>query len=132
MVPGSQDLTGFLWVASDMLVASDVNLAGLKLFDFRTQQWSVLVQGTKPGTVINWSHSPDFQYLHYTTGGTDPKVVRVRVADRKSEVLTSLKELRLAPGPDENTQISVAPDGSAVFTRDIGTQEIYALTVKWP
>ena len=35
-------------------------------------------------------------------------------------------------GPDGNTQISVAPDGSAVFTRDIGTQEIYALTVKWP
>jgi hypothetical protein len=35
-------------------------------------------------------------------------------------------------GPDGNTQISVAPDGSPVFTRDIGTQEIYALTVKWP
>src|SRR4029077_5955221 len=32
-------------------------------------------------------------------------------------------------GPDGNTQISVAPDGSPVFTRDIGTQEIYALTV---
>ena len=26
----------------------------------------------------------------------------------------------------------VAPDGSAVFTPDIGTQEIHALTVKWP
>jgi hypothetical protein len=37
-----------------------------------------------------------------------------------------------AIGPDGNTQISVAPDGSAVFTRDIGTQEIYALTMKWP
>jgi len=33
---------------------------------------------------------------------------------------------------DGNTQISVAPDGSPVFTRDIGTQEIYTLTVKWP
>jgi hypothetical protein len=30
------------------------------------------------------------------------------------------------------TQINVAPDGSPVFTRDIGSQEIYALTVKWP
>jgi hypothetical protein len=28
--------------------------------------------------------------------------------------------------------ISFAPDGSPLFTRDIGTQEIYALTVKWP
>jgi len=30
------------------------------------------------------------------------------------------------------TQISVTADGSPVFTRDIGTQEIYALAVKWP
>jgi hypothetical protein len=28
------------------------------------------------------------------------------------------------------TQINVAPDGSPVFTRDIETQEIHALTVK--
>jgi len=50
----------------------------------------------------------------------------------QSETVASLKDLRLAPGPDENTQVSIAPDGSPVFTRDIGTQEIYALSVKWP
>ena len=43
-----------------------------------------------------------------------------------------MKDLPRAISPDSNTQISVAPDGSPVFTRDIGTQEIYALTVKWP
>jgi len=47
-------------------------------------------------------------------------------------MITSLKDLRRATGLGSQTQISVAPDGSAVFTRDIGTQEIYALTVKWP
>jgi hypothetical protein len=31
-----------------------------------------------------------------------------------------------------HTQISVAPDGSPVFTRDVSTEKIYALTVKWP
>jgi len=40
--------------------------------------------------------------------------------------------LSLCTGPAGNTEISVDPDGSAVFTRDIGTQEIYALAVKWP
>jgi hypothetical protein len=115
-----------------MLVASDITLASLKLYDFKTQQWSPLVEGTKPGSVINWSHSPDYQYLCYTTGGSDPKVMRVHFPGRKSETVASLKDLRLAPGPDENTQISVAPDDSPVFTRDIGTQEIYALSVKWP
>ena len=45
----------------------------------------------------------------------------------------SLKDLRLVVDADSNTkQLSVAPDGSPIFTRDIGTQEIYALTIKWP
>jgi hypothetical protein len=57
---------------------------------------------------------------------------RVRLADRKIETITSLKGLHRATGPASNTEISVAPDGSAVFTRDIGTQEIYPPTVKWP
>jgi len=56
--------------------------------------------------------------------------VRMRLADHRVEILGSLKELRQAAGPDGNTQISVAPDGSPIFTRDIGTQEIYALTLK--
>jgi len=67
-----------------------------------------------------------------TTGGAEPQALRVRLSDRKVEVITNLKELPRATGPDGNTQISVALDGSAVFTRDIGSQEIYALTVKWP
>ena len=54
----------------------------------------------------------------------------MRLADHTVELITSLKDLPRAIGPDGNTQISVAPDGSPVFTRDIGTQEIYALTVK--
>ncbi|SPE37140.1 hypothetical protein SBA3_2590015 [Candidatus Sulfopaludibacter sp. SbA3] len=70
--------------------------------------------------------------MEYTTGGGNPMVFRVRLADRKIETITSLKDLHRATGPGGNTEISVAPDGSAVFARDIGTQEIYALTVKWP
>jgi hypothetical protein len=82
--------------------------------------------------VVNWAHSPDYQYVYYTTGGAEPQALRIRLADRKVETIASLKDLRRALGPDANTQISVAPDGSAIFTRDVGTQEIYALTLKWP
>jgi hypothetical protein len=58
--------------------------------------------------------------------------MRIRLADHKVETIASLKDLRRAGGPDWNTQISVAPDGSAIFTRDIGTEEIYALALKSP
>jgi WD40 repeat protein len=132
VVPGSQDLEGGQWVSDDMLVATPRNETKLMIFDVRTQKWSDLVPGKVPGSVINYAHSPDYKYVYYTTGGAEPQVLRIRLADHKVEVVVSLKELRRALGPDGGTQISVAPDGSAIITRDISTQEIYALTLKWP
>jgi hypothetical protein len=70
--------------------------------------------------------------MSYATGDAEPQVMRISVANRQVETIASLKELRQAIGPDGNTQISVAPDGSPVFTRDVGTQEIYALRIRWP
>ena len=127
-VPSSQGVLGGQWIAQDMLVAAPTDANKLLTFDLKTQKWSDLVSAA----VVNWATSPDGKYLYYTTGGAEPKAMRIRLADRKVETITSLKDLRRAQGSDGNTQISVAPDGSPVFTRDIGTQEIYALTVKWP
>ena len=72
-----------------------------------------------------------YKYVYYTTGGPEPQVVRIRLSDRKSEAITGLKGIRRAMLIG-NTEMRVAPDGSPIFTRDLGTQEIYALTVKWP
>jgi Tol biopolymer transport system component len=132
VIPGSQDLLGGQWIGEGQIVAATGDRDKLLVFNLKTQQWSDLVSGTQPGAVIDWMHSPDYRYLYYTTGGDEPTAMRIRLADHKSEVIGSLRGLRLAKGPDNGTQISVAPDGSPLFTLDIGTQEIYALTVKWP
>src|SRR6516162_7900560 len=132
VVPDSQDLLGGQWVGENTLVAAPINQAKLEIFDVRTQKWSDLVPGKVSASVVNWAHSPDYRYVYYTTGGAEPQALRIRLADRKVETIASLKDLRRALSPDGNTQISVAPDGSAIFTRDVGTQEIYALTLKWP
>ena len=132
LVPGPAGLLNPQWVGDDRLVAGTQDFTKLMVFDVRAQQWSELVSFTAPGYLVNWVHTPDYKAVDYTTGGADPMLFRVRVADRKIETITSLKGLHRATGPGGNTEISVAPDGSAVFTRDIGTQEIYALTVKWP
>jgi len=131
VVADSQDLGGGQWVSANTLVGGSRDSAKLEIFDVRTQKWSDLVSGKVPGSVVNWAHSPDYQYVYYTTGGVEPKAMRIRLADHKVEAVASLKDLRRALGPDGNTQISVAPDGSPIFTRDIGTQEVYALSVKW-
>ncbi len=131
VVPGSQDLIRVEWVAKDVLVATSQGQTKLLVFDAKTQKWSDLVPGPIPGGVVNWAHTPDYKYVYYTTGGADPQAMRVRLADHNVEFITSLKDLPRALGTDGNTQISVAPDGSPVFTREIGSQEIYALTLKW-
>ncbi len=84
-----------------------------------------------PNTIVNWLHSPDYKYLYLSAGGAKPEVLRLSLAEGKLEAMASLKDLRQAP-PNGNTQIGVAPDGSPIFSRDIGTQEVYALTVRWP
>ncbi len=67
------------------------------------------------------------------TGGAEPKAMWIRLADRRAEEIASLKGLRRALDPLlSGTLMSVAPDGSPMFTRDVGSQEICALTINWP
>ena len=56
---------------------------------------------------------------------------RLRLADHQIETITSLKDLHRVVNYGW-TQINVAPDGSPIFTRDTGYQEIYALNIRWP
>jgi WD40 repeat protein len=131
-VPGSQGLYSVRWVADDLLAAITEDSKKLVVFDFKTQKWTDLVSSNLPGHVVNVVHGPDYKYVYYTTGTPEPMVFRVRLADHSVETIASLKGLTLANGPSMNVQFGVAPDGSPLFTRDTGTQEIFSLTVKWP
>jgi hypothetical protein len=94
VVPDSLDRVGGQWVSENTLVAASRDSAKLEIFDVRTQKWYELVHGNVPGSVVNWAHSPDYQYVYYTTGGVEPKAMRIRLADHKVETVASLKGLR--------------------------------------
>jgi serine/threonine protein kinase len=126
-LPGSEGNHGPLWVTQDVIVAANQSNTKFMTFDFKTQKWTDLVVGN----FVNWNLSPDRKYFVFTTGGSEPEVRRVCFSDGKVETIASLKNFRRL-ADDHTTQVDVAPDGSPVFTRNIGTQEIYALTVKWP
>jgi DNA-binding winged helix-turn-helix (wHTH) protein/Tol biopolymer transport system component len=129
LLPGNQ--LGPMWIGPNKLIAARSTLKSFQIFDFATQNWSDL-PNPEQELLQDWAQSPDLRYFYYTTGGQIPKVIRVHVADLKSEVVTTLKDLPRAQDAAGGTTISIAPDGSPIFTRNIGTQEIYALTVKWP
>ena len=98
----------------------------LEIFDLRTQQWSDLVPGKVPGSVVNWAYSPDYQYVYYTTGGAEPKAMRIRLADHNVETIASVKELRRTLGqtkirksasPQTVQRSSLATSAPRKFTR---------------
>jgi len=129
VIPDSLNKLGSFWLTQDRLVAATQDSTKFLLFDFKTRKWTELFKGT----FTNWFVSPDKKYLYFTTGGAgEPKVLRVRFADHKVETIASLKDFRRLEDPVQGMQIGVEPDGSALFTRDAGTQEIYALNVRWP
>jgi Tol biopolymer transport system component len=128
VVASSQGLGNAFWINSATIIAGNENHSKLLMLDLTSGKLAELVSGI----IVNWAVSPDRKYLYYTTGGAEPKAMRIRLEDHNTEEIASLKGLRQALDPIfGDTHISVAPDGSPVFTRDIGSQEIYALSVKW-
>jgi Tol biopolymer transport system component len=129
VVPSSEGKGGGTWVGQDGLIAGGEAFTKFLYFDFKSQKWSELLSGN----FMNWFGSQDGKYLYFTTGGAEPQAKRIRLSEGKVETIASLTSLRrVVDAIEGGTQIGVAPDGSIVFTRDIGTQEIYALNVKWP
>ena len=129
-VPDSQGKGGPWFVTQDMLLAASEDSSKFFLFDFKSGTWSDLAED--PSTFPAWTMSPDGRYLYCTTAGNEPKALRIRIADHSVENIVSLKNFRYTSDPDEGIDIGITPDGSALLTRDVGTQEVYSLTVKWP
>jgi WD40 repeat protein len=128
VVPCPEAMVGSWWVNQNTLVAATQDFTKFMTFDLKTQKWTELTAGA----LTAWAVSPDGQYLYYSTGGAEPKAWRLRFADHKIEMITSLIDPSGMGKMGWVQAIDVAPDGSAIFTRETGTQEVYALNVRWP
>jgi serine/threonine protein kinase len=128
VVPSSQGLIGCGWISQDSIAAATQDATKLLTFDFKTHEWTDLTTGAFTAMAI----SPDRKYLYYTTGGVSPKAWRLRFADHQIETITSLEDASRAGKMGWIQGINVAPDGSPLLTRETGTQEVYALNVRWP
>lgn len=130
VIPGSHSKVGAYWPTQQMIVAGGEQ-DKLYSFDTTSQKWSVLADGP----ISDWTVSPDSRYAYFARETPEnPQAMRVRLADRKIEVVASLKGLRRVSDSSIGgaSWVGVSPDGSLLLTRDIGTQEIYALNVIWP
>ena len=128
-LPGGHGLVGPLYSPDGQyLVAATVNGDKLRLFNFKTRQWSDLLI-TQVGTFL-WS--PDSGFIYFDNGfNTDPWIFRVCISDGKVEKLVDLKEFCRVVTP-WRSWLGLIPHGDPLLMRDAGTQEIYALELENP
>jgi len=129
------NIYGPWWPQTDVVVANDPSDSYFRSFNLKTQKWT-RIEGS--GNYLNWTPSPDGKYLYVLSAApSGPKVERIRAADLKFEDVANASDVRLV-NDDTLGQasldywIGIAADGSPTLTRDVGSDEIYALDVKWP
>jgi Tol biopolymer transport system component len=124
------DKFGPVWSPDGRFILSSTEKRDkLMLFDVNAKKWSQLLSGS----FEDWTWSRDGRYVYYVDSPPDnPAALRIQVSDGHVEPIISLKGIRRAFDPFASHWADSAPDGSLLLMRDIGTQEIYALKIRWP
>jgi eukaryotic-like serine/threonine-protein kinase len=125
-IPGSKDLYAPRWSPDGRYVAGlSADNKKLVIYDFKTQRWSDWVTGIGFIGVPAWSR--DSKYIYFdNVSGEHPGYRRVKLGDTHSEFLVDLKDLH------RSWWSGITPDNSPIFSRDISTDEIYALDLELP
>jgi len=101
----------------------------MMLFDKMTKKWDPIAN--LYSGYPSWSQDGRFLYFQdwSDNAGLPSRIVRVRISDRKLETVLDLKRVDRLPIASLMGWTGLAPDGSILLARNIGTQEIYSL--KW-
>jgi Tol biopolymer transport system component len=134
VIPGSENLFSPRWSPDGRhLAALPKDSKKLVLFDFKTGKWSDWINEPEAIGFPTWSR--DGNYVYYDTITTDhPTFRRCKVGQTRSELVLDLKDLRRygAGVGLVGAWSGLAPDGSALFVRDLSTDEIYSLDLELP
>jgi Tol biopolymer transport system component len=121
-VPGSQDVFSPRWSPEGRyMVALPYNSLGLKLYDFKTQKWSVLTNSA----VGYPSFSHDGNYIYFLRTSEDAGVERIRVPDGKIEPVASLKGFQMAGY--FSLWLGLTPHDEPLLLKNTGTEDIVSM-----
>jgi eukaryotic-like serine/threonine-protein kinase len=122
-LPGSRGISHACWSPDGRWIAG-FSADGLMLYDLQNQTQTKL---TDMGGRFSWSRNSEFLFLF--NGFNGGSWWRIRIRDRKLELITKIKDIRLA----DWGWLSIAPGDDAIITaQNIGSGEIYALDLELP
>ena len=126
VVPGSQNYYSPRWSPDGKYLAGlSLDNRKVVLYDFKINKWTDWITGLgSVGTPI-WSR--DSKYLYFDNPlGDHPGYRRVKLGDTHSEFVADLKDLH------RSWWSGITPDNIPIFSRDISSDEIYALDLDLP
>ncbi|HXM94195.1 MAG TPA: protein kinase [Candidatus Dormibacteraeota bacterium] len=127
MISGSENLySPRLSPDGQRLAALSSDSKKLWLFDFTTQRWTGSIN--QPEGIFFPAWSRDGNYVYYNVAGKNSAYRRVKVGQTRSELFVDSKNLRRWLPPWSG----LTPDGSALFVRDVSSDEIYSLELELP
>jgi Tol biopolymer transport system component len=122
-IPGSAGMNGPRWSPDGRyLVAGDGT--HLMIFDFSTQQWSEIVQ---KGSVDSPEWSQDGQSIYFRRARGDKGLFRISIKGGTAEKIVDLKGWHDAGW--WGAWMGLDPTDAPLLLRDIGSDDIYALTL---
>jgi serine/threonine protein kinase/Tol biopolymer transport system component len=127
MLASSKGLFHPRWSPDGRYIAAQAPHAlGLRLFDFKTQEWSVLTNAI--AGFPSWAH--DGRYLYFLGAGTGSGVYRIRIPGGKVEQVLDLKGFRMTGY--WGLWMGLTPDDSPLLLKDTGTQDIVSMDFHEP
>lgn len=133
-VPGSAGVFSPRWSPDGRyLLATTGDFQKLMIYDFTTAKWQVLanVEADYPRARAHWSRDGKCVYFNNAQAKNLP-VYRVCLDNRKPEHIVDLSQAGTLAYGRFGWWTGLGPDDSILAARDIGSQEIYALDVKFP
>ena len=125
ILPGSVGMFTPHWSPDGRLIAAvRMNSRTLNIFDIKTQRWST----PYTGIVAYPAWSKDGRSVYFLNFQDNPCVYRVGVADGVVERITDLKDVHYTG--NFGMWMGVDPSDAPLLLRDIGTRDIYALTLE--
>jgi Tol biopolymer transport system component/DNA-binding winged helix-turn-helix (wHTH) protein len=127
-LPGSEGVWSPRWSPNGRFIAGLYTGAtgGIKIFDFETLRWSALLE---KGETDFPTWSSDSQFIYFLRPrDDDPGVIRVRVSGGDAERVVDLKGFRHTGA--FSFWMGLDPTDTPMLLRDVGTNDIYALTLE--
>ncbi len=125
-IPGSQGRLSPRWSPDGRYIAALVNNdASLAVFDFKTQQWSPVIQMGQVN-IHTWSH--DGKFIYFLRAIDHQGVYRIRPSGGEAAQVVDLKGFRFTG--IATFFMSLDPKDAPLLLRDTGVDDIFALKLE--